>query len=180
VTVLFSDIVGFTPLCAEHTPFEVVNLLNRMYILFDEITDRFGLYKIETIGDAYMVVGGIPEADPHGVEKVADMALDMLEAMRDFRIDNTPDSDLVQVRLGIHTGPVVGGVVGTKVPLFSVYGDTVNTASRIESTSLPMCINVSQTTHAHLAKNTRYRFEERQQVELKGKGKTNTYLLYRA
>jgi class 3 adenylate cyclase len=133
VTVFFSDIVGFTTLSAESTPMQVVDLLNDLYSCFDAIIDMYDVYKVETIGDAYMVASGLPirNGNEHSKE-IARMALDMRKAISVFKIKHLPKR-ILQLRVGIHTGPCVAGVVGLKMPKYCLFGDTVNTASRMET-----------------------------------------------
>ncbi|EEC05467.1 soluble guanylyl cyclase beta subunit, putative, partial [Ixodes scapularis] len=133
VTILFSDVVSFTEICSRITPMEVVSMLNSMYSLFDELTEKHGVYKVETIGDAYMVVAGAPEPEPNHSEKVCDMALDMIKVIGDLKDPSTGKS--LRIRVGVHSGAVVAGVVGLKMPRYCLFGDSVNTASRMESTS---------------------------------------------
>lgn len=172
VTVLFADIVGFTQLSARVSPTELVALLNDIFSTFDNLAERHGLEKIKTIGDAYMVVGGLPITRPDHAEAIAEMALDMQEAIIDF--SNTHNQYL-SIRIGINTGPVVAGVIGIKKFIYDLWGDTVNTASRMESHGKPGSIHVTSTTYHKLQK--KYVFESRGAIEVKGKGMMTTYLL---
>ncbi|XP_064638662.1 atrial natriuretic peptide receptor 1-like isoform X2 [Lineus longissimus] len=177
VTVYFSDIVAFTKLASESTPLQVVNLLNDLYTCFDAIIDNYVCYKVETIGDAYMVVSGIPErsVNVHATE-IATMALDILSSLTDFKIRHKPGKQL-QLRSGIHTGPVVAGVVGLKMPRYCLFGDTVNTASRMESSSYALRIHVSPNTQSVLAEIGGFHLAERGKVSMKGKEDMTTYWL---
>jgi adenylate cyclase len=172
VSVLFADIVGFTQLSARVSPTELVALLNEIFSTFDNLAERHGLEKIKTIGDAYMVVGGLPITRPDHAEAIAEMALDMQEAIIDF--SNTHDRDL-SIRIGINSGPVVAGVIGIKKFIYDLWGDTVNTASRMESHGKPGSIHVTSTTYHQL--QDKYVFESRGAIEVKGKGMMTTYLL---
>ncbi|CDQ60469.1 unnamed protein product [Oncorhynchus mykiss] len=148
VTIFFSDIVGFTTISASCTPLQVVEMLNNLYMCFDTRIDSYDVYKVETIGDAYMVVSGLPErnGDKHA-DEIAKMSLDLVAAVRQVAIPHMPNKRL-QLRAGIHTGPCVAGIVGYKMPRYCLFGDTVNTASRMESTSLRRCTACVH-THTH-------------------------------
>ncbi|XP_034551360.1 receptor-type guanylate cyclase daf-11-like isoform X1 [Notolabrus celidotus] len=177
VTIFFSDIVGFTTISASCTPLQVVEMLNNLYMCFDTRIDSYDVYKVETIGDAYMVVSGLPErnGDRHA-DEIAKMALDLLAAVRQVNVPHMPNQRL-QLRAGIHTGPCVAGIVGYKMPRYCLFGDTVNTASRMESTSLPQKIHASSETYLALIKDNAYELQLRGEIEVKGKGKMNTYWL---
>ncbi|GLC63945.1 hypothetical protein PLESTF_000101600 [Pleodorina starrii] len=180
VTVLFSDIVGYTSVASQLTPFQVVTLLNELFSVFDELTARNGVYKVETIGDALMCVAGCPVAEEAAVSarRIARMALDMVAAVEQFR-PSLEGVRGVQIRVGIHSGPVVAGVVGTRMPRYCLFGDTVNTGSRMESTSVPMRIQVSAST-AELLRSLpgdEFMLEPRGPVAVKGKGAMETFFL---
>ncbi|KAK9970242.1 hypothetical protein ABG768_026201 [Culter alburnus] len=177
VTIFFSDIVGFTAISASCTPLQVVEMLNNLYMCFDTRIDSYDVYKVETIGDAYMVVSGLPErnGDKHA-DEIAKMSLDLVAAVRQVTIPHMPNKRL-QLRAGIHTGPCVAGIVGYKMPRYCLFGDTVNTASRMESTSLPQKVHASSATYLALMKDNAYELQLRGEIEVKGKGKMNTYWL---
>jgi class 3 adenylate cyclase len=172
VTVLFADIVDFTSRSERIAPEQVVEALNSRFSAFDGLTRQRGLEKIKTIGDAYMVVGGLPEPRPDHTEAVAEMALAMLEEVAG-RSD--PSGRPLQVRIGIDTGPVVAGVIGTSRFSYDLWGDTVNTASRMESNGIPGCIQVTDRAYRRL--RDRYRFQRRGPIPVKGKGYIVTYVL---
>ncbi|XP_060676614.1 atrial natriuretic peptide receptor 1-like [Hemiscyllium ocellatum] len=177
VTIYFSDIVGFTAMSAESTPMEVVTLLNDLYTCFDAIIDNFDVYKVETIGDAYMVVSGLPVRNGKlHAREVARMSLALLEAVKTFKTRHRPEQQL-RLRIGIHTGPVCAGVVGLKMPRYCLFGDTVNTASRMESNGEALKIHLSAATQAVLEEFNCFQLDLRGDIELKGKGKMRTYWL---
>uniref|UniRef100_A0A8C7DUJ1 Guanylate cyclase n=1 Tax=Oncorhynchus kisutch TaxID=8019 RepID=A0A8C7DUJ1_ONCKI len=178
VTVYFSDIVGFTTLCHYSTPMEVVDMLNDIYKNFDRILDHHDVYKVETIGDAYMVASGLPRrnGNRHAVD-IAHMALDILAFVGTFQLQHLPGIPL-WIRIGVHSGPCAAGVVGNKMPRYCLFGDTVNTASRMESTGLPLRIHVSQSTINILQRtDCKFEYEQRGETFLKGKGNEMTYWL---
>ncbi|CAM9656342.1 unnamed protein product [Lampetra fluviatilis] len=178
VTIYFSDIVGFTTICKHCEPMEVVCLLNDLYKEFDSIVDSHDVYKVETIGDAYMLVSGLPKRNGcHHAMEIANVALDILAFMGSFHIQHLPGLP-VWVRIGIHSGKCAAGVVGNKMPRYCLFGDTVNTASRMESTGYPYRIHVSQSTVDTLnAQQSGHQFTCRGIVELKGRGLEVTYWL---
>ncbi|MGB3263754.1 MAG: adenylate/guanylate cyclase domain-containing protein [Microcoleus sp.] len=172
VTVLFADIVGFTPLSAHMNPIELVELLNQIFSRFDLLCERHGLEKIKTIGDAYMVAGGLPNPRADHADAIAQMALDMQTEIARFNVRNRK---YFSIRVGIHSGPVVAGVIGIKKFIYDLWGDTVNIASRMESHGLSWRIQVSETTYELL--EHKYLFQERGIIDVKGKGRMKTYLL---
>jgi class 3 adenylate cyclase len=175
VTVLFADIVGFTQLSASKPAAEVVTMLNRIFSAFDIFSEQYHLEKIKTIGDAYMIVGGLPEPRSDHAEAVARMALEMLATVEFLsKTTNTP----LSLRIGIHTGAAVAGVIGKKKFAYDLWGDTVNTASRMESHGQAGKIHVSQDVYNALKE--KFVLEERGEIEIKGKGMMQTWFLARA
>nr|XP_043888321.1 retinal guanylyl cyclase 2 isoform X2 [Solea senegalensis] len=178
VTIYFSDIVGFTTISSLSDPIEVVDLLNDLYTLFDAVLRNHDVYKVETIGDAYMVASGLPKrnGNKHAAE-IANMSLNILSSVGSFHMRHMPDVP-VRIRIGIHSGSCVAGVVGLTMPRYCLFGDTVNTASRMESTGLPYRIHVNNSTVKILhSLNEGYEIEVRGKTELKGKGIEETYWL---
>ena len=170
--VLFGDIVGFTELSGKIPPAELVQLLNQIFSEFDHLADQHGLEKIKTIGDAYMVVSGLPVPRHHYAEAIADMALDMRLILEQF---NQETGQHFQMRIGIAIGPVIAGVIGLKKFIYDLWGDTVNIASRMESHGIANEIQVTEKTY-HILKH-QYYFEQRGLITIKGKGEMMTYLL---
>uniref|UniRef100_A0A667WFL9 guanylate cyclase n=1 Tax=Myripristis murdjan TaxID=586833 RepID=A0A667WFL9_9TELE len=173
--ILFSDVVTFTNICAACEPIHIVHMLNSMYSKFDRLTNVHDVYKVETIGDAYMVVGGVPVPRESHACRVANFALGMRTAARE--VTNPVTDKPIQIRVGIHTGPVLAGVVGQKMPRYCLFGDTVNTASRMESHGVPDHIQLSPTTYSVLM-DTGFDLRERGQIDVKGKGQMTTYFLF--
>jgi len=171
-TILFADITDFTGLSSQISPGELVNLLNQIFSAFDRLTDKYKLEKIKTIGDAYMVVGGIPTPRPDHAEAIADLALEMQRVVRELRrqLDRG-----FNIRIGINTGPVVAGVIGLKKFTYDLWGDAVNVASRMESQGEAGKIQVGELTYELL--RDRYVLEKRGVVPIKGKGNMTTYWL---
>jgi class 3 adenylate cyclase len=172
VTVLFADIVDFTRRSRRSSPEQVVQALNELFSAFDRLAQRHGLEKIKTIGDAYMVAGGLPDPRPDHAQAVAEMALAM-QAEVTRRTD--PSGQPLAVRIGIDTGPVEAGVIGTAKFSYDLWGDTVNTASRMESHGVPGCIQVTERTYQRLRDG--YRFQRRGPIQVRGMGELVTYLL---
>ena len=172
VTVLFADLVDFTRRSQATTPEKVVNVLDDLFTAFDRLAERLGLEKIKTIGDAYMVVGGLPEPRPDHAQAVAEMALALREEVV-HHLD--PAGRPLALRIGIDSGPVVAGVIGRRKFSYDLWGDTVNVASRMESTGTAGCIQVTDRVRRRL--RDRYRFERRGPVQVKGKGVLDTWFL---
>ncbi|KOR37568.1 hypothetical protein AM228_06205 [Planktothricoides sp. SR001] len=172
VSILFSDIVGFTPLSARLSPIDLVKLLNEMFSKFDKLAEKYQLEKIKTIGDAYMVAAGLPVQRKNHAQAIAEMALDMQGSIQQFSLENREE---FQIRIGIHSGPVVAGVIGKKKFIYDLWGDTVNVASRMESSGIPGKIQITGDTYELL--KDRYVVEKRGQIFVKGKGDMITYWL---
>ncbi|MEG4446535.1 adenylate/guanylate cyclase domain-containing protein [Microcoleus sp. AT9_B5] len=171
-TILFADLVNFTQISTTMPATKLVYLLNEIFSTFDQLSEKHGLEKIKTIGDAYMVAGGIPIERPDHAEAIAEMALDMLAAIDELNLKLDAKFDL---RIGINSGPVVAGVIGTKKFIYDLWGNAVNTASRMESHGIPGRIQISHYTYKLL--QDKYEFEDRGEIEIKGKGQMRTYLL---
>jgi class 3 adenylate cyclase len=171
-TVLFADLVNFTKLAEKIPPSQLIGLLNEIFSRFDFLTEKHDLEKIKTIGDAYMVVGGLPTPRMDHAEAIAEMALDMLGEITMFSLETGHDCD---IRIGINSGPVIAGVIGTKKFIYDLWGDTVNVASRMESHGLPGEIQVTASTYERL--KHRYTFQSRGTIQVKGKGEMKAYFL---
>jgi class 3 adenylate cyclase len=172
VTVLFADLVEFTRRSQQATPAQIVETLNHLFSAFDVLARRHGLEKIKTVGDAYMVAGGLPDPRPDHAQAVADMALAMRQEVT-RHLD--PGGQPLAVRIGIDTGPVVAGVIGATKFSYDLWGDTVNVASRMESLGTPGCIQVTDRTYRLLQDG--FRFQRREPIQVKGKGEMVTWFL---
>ncbi|GMR31411.1 hypothetical protein PMAYCL1PPCAC_01606 [Pristionchus mayeri] len=178
VTIFFSDVVSFTTLAGRSTPIQVVNLLNDLYSTFDAIIDEHDVYKVETIGDGYLCVSGLPHRNGNEhAREVAKMSISLLAAIRVFKIPHLP-KEKIQIRIGMHTGPSVAGVVGITMPRYCLFGDSVNTAARMESNGKPMRIHISsETNHFLTVVIGGYKTELRGEVIIKVKQTVETYWL---
>lgn len=172
VTVLFADVVGFTPLSSRLLPSQLLALLEKIFDRFDQLAAKHGVEKIKTIGDAYMAVSGAPTPIDHPVERMADFSLDMVDACRQISVETGFD---LAVRVGIHSGPVVAGVIGRSRLCYDLWGDSVNLAQRIETQGQPNAISISEPVYYQL--RDRFLMEDRGIIDLKGKGPTHTYVL---
>jgi adenylate cyclase len=172
VSVLFADVVGFTRFAADVGPEELVILLNDIFTRIDAIADKYGMEKIKTIGDSYMAVAGIPVVVADHASRAADMALDILEALVAF---NRHNGYALQMRIGIDSGPVVAGVIGKRKFIYDLWGETVNTASRMESHGVPGRIQLTGSTRRQL--NQTFVVEQRDAIDVKGKGEMHTWFL---
>jgi class 3 adenylate cyclase len=172
VTVFFSDIVGFTRQSSKFAPQHLIDELNELFTAFDLIIEENKCERIKTIGDAYLAVCGMPAPDPDHASRMMNASIGIINYLEER---NKKSEVKWQVRIGLHSGEVVGGVVGIKKYIYDVFGDTINTASRMESNSEPMQINVSEATYNIL--KDKYRFLEREPYEVKGKGKMKMFFL---
>jgi class 3 adenylate cyclase len=172
VSVLFADIVGFTELSGGMSPKTLVSLLDDLFTLFDQLAREHRVEKIKTVGDCYMAVSGVPEERADHAPALADMALEMVEALKEF---NRNQGTFLQIRIGLNTGPVVAGVIGRSKFIYDLWGDTVNTASRMESTGVPNRVQVTEQMQRALA--SKFELESRGEVEVKGKGRLPAWLL---
>ncbi|MCI0443350.1 response regulator [bacterium] len=173
VTVLFADMVGFTGLAASMPAQAIVELLNDLFTRFDLAARDLGIEKIKTIGDAYMAVCGLPDPCTNHVEQMLKMAVRMIEVVREFNAERGMN---LRIRIGINTGPVVAGIIGSRKFIYDLWGDTVNLASRMESHGLPDAIQVTRPVFEKMRDH--YHFEERGPIEVKGKGTVETWILH--
>jgi adenylate cyclase len=171
-SILFADMAGFTARASDALPVQLVLFLNDLFSAFDRLVERYGLEKIKTTGDAYMVVSGVPQPRPDHAETIARLALDMRDAVQAIA---AATGRPLSIRIGISSGPVVAGVVGTKKFFYDVWGDAVNVASRMESTGIAGKIQVSEATYALI--KDRFEFEARGEIEVRGKGTMRTWFL---
>ncbi|XP_064641408.1 uncharacterized protein LOC135496178 [Lineus longissimus] len=177
VTVMFSDIVGFTKFASSVTPLQVVDVLNNLYGLLDDQVDKYDAYKVETIGDAYMIVSGAPQrnGDQHAME-LAEVALAFIRAVVAFTVPHAP-SYQIKMRIGLHSGPCEAGVVGVKMPRYCLFGTTVLIAGYMENTAKEMTVHISEATKTLLASNDEYEVEDRGLVLIKGQKRKTFWLL---
>ncbi|KAK2151074.1 hypothetical protein LSH36_376g01001 [Paralvinella palmiformis] len=178
-TVYFSDVVGFSQMASESSPMQIVDFLNDLYSCFDAIIAEHDVYKVETIGDAYMVVSGLPVRNGmRHVAEIANVSLDLLSEVTHFKIRHRPHQQLL-LRVGLHSGPVVAGVVGLVMPRYCLFGDTVNMAARMESNGKPLRIHISKATYILLSEGSNeYEMTLRGEMNVKGKGLQMTYWLH--
>lgn len=177
-TILFADMVGFTQLSAKIPAVQIVEMLNWIFSVYDDLTHKYGLEKIKTIGDAYMVAGGVPLSTPNHCKAVAEMGVAIIRETKIFAEQSGID---INVRVGIHTGQVVAGVIGQKKFIYDLWGDTVNTASRMESSGEKGQVHISEAVYQALKLYPEdFTFEERGEIDVKGKGKMRTYFLHQA
>jgi adenylate cyclase len=171
-SILFADIAGYTQRASETAPCDLVAFLDRLYTEFDMLVEQHGLEKIKTTGDSYMVVSGVPRPRPDHLQALASLALDMADAVAKLR---DPEGRPVPIRMGMASGPVVAGVVGSRRFFYDVWGDAVNVASRMETTDQEGRIQVPDTVHERLEDD--FVFEERGDIAIKGKGLMHTWYL---
>ncbi|XP_071944799.1 uncharacterized protein [Antedon mediterranea] len=176
-TVFFSDIVGFSQLCNQSTPLQVVQMLNGLYLMFDSRIENYDVYKVETINETYMLASGVPERNGENhISEIATAALDICYHIGFLEVPDKPHKKF-KIRVGIHSGPVVAGVVGLRMPRYCLFGDTVNTASRMRTHGIPNRIQLSKASHDALLKVGAFQMSKRGEVEIKGKGKMTTFWL---
>ncbi len=176
-TIIFSDFKGFTALSESATPQKLVRELNEIFAHFDGLCDKYGVEKIKTIGDAYMAVAGVPESNEDNPYSAVEMALDMRDYIESRRAG---DGNLaLEIRIGMHSGPVIAGVIGKRKMVYDIWGDSVNIASRMESNGLAGKVNISDAAYKLLKNKNKYKFESRGTLEIKGKGVMSMYFVER-
>ena len=181
VTVLFTDFKGFTAMSEKLSPEALVKDLHLCFSLFDDICEKYGVEKIKTIGDAYMAAGGLPSPNQTHAQDVVKAALEMVEAVESGKVKKIAENlPFFEIRIGIHTGPVVSGIVGVKKFQYDIWGDTVNTASRMESSGEVGKVNISQATYQLIKNDSYFKFHNRGKIEAKGKGKIEMYFAAKA
>jgi PAS domain S-box-containing protein len=173
-TVCFLDVVGFSSITSQIQPLDTVTFLNELYKTIDRVIEKYDVYKVETVGDTYLVVGGVPKANKTHASEIATMSLHVLHAIEQFQFSGKPDIK-VRMRIGLNSGPLVAGVIGTKMPRYCLFGDTVNTSSRMESNGEAGKIHISESTFQLLKKDANFELMKRGEIEVKGKGKMTTY-----
>ena len=167
VTVFFSDITNFTVLSGQSTPKEMINTLNSLWKQYDAVADKWGMYKVETIGDAYLGVMGCPDKKVDHAELAVQFSLDIMDMLKRFK---TSLGSSITIRIGLHSGPITCGVLGDLNPHWCIVGDTVNTASRMESSSTPGRIHISEATYGLIKKTGKFKVEGPEPMDIKGKG----------
>jgi PAS domain S-box-containing protein len=173
-TVCFLDVVGFSSITSLIEPLDTVTFLNELYKTIDHVIEKYDVYKVETVGDTYLVVGGVPKQTMTHASEIATMSLHILYAIEQFQFSSKPDIK-VRMRIGINSGPLVAGVIGTKMPRYCLFGDTVNTSSRMESNGEAGRIHISESTFNLLKKDGSFELTKRGEIDVKGKGTMTTY-----
>ena len=180
VSVLFTDFKGFTKYSESLTPEKLVESIDFYFSKFDEIIEKHGLEKIKTVGDAYMCAGGLPFPSKDHAYKITLAALEIVDFVKKSMENLSLEKAKLEIRVGINTGSVVAGVVGTRKFAYDIWGDTVNVASRMESSGAVSKVNISESTYNLIKDNTAFTFEFRGEIEAKGKGKVNMYFVDKA
>ena len=180
ISIIFTDFAGFTKISEKLSPVQLVEKLDEIFLEFDLIVEKYGLNRIKTIGDAYMCAAGLPDEDPKHAENAVKAAVEMRDFVDQFNLKLPPKDPKWNIRIGVNTGPVVAGVVGIRKFAYDIWGDTVNTASRMESSGEIGKVNISQNTYALIKDDPQFSFEPRGKVQAKGKGEMNMYFVAKA